>query len=108
MGLWLVQECRRRLARARARRSDYADLAELARRRLAGGRLFDPRHAARCSPRRHAGTDPRPLRRTRPRRFPPVDRAALTRAVFESLACKYRLVLEELEQATGETIESST
>ena len=31
----------------------------------------------------------------------PVDAAALLRAIFDSLACKYRLVLEQIEAVTG-------
>jgi sugar (pentulose or hexulose) kinase len=34
----------------------------------------------------------------------PEDRAALLRSIFDSLACKYRLVLEQIEEVTGRTI----
>jgi rhamnulokinase len=103
MGLWLVQECRRAwLAEGSA--PDYADLAELARAAPPGGPLFDPDTPSLLVP----GDMPARIRGLCAEHgtpLPPRDRAALTRAVFESLACKYRLVLEELEQATGETIE---
>jgi rhamnulokinase len=92
MGLWLVQECRRAWGGA-----DYAELAELAAS-APGGVLFDPdlpellapgdmpaRVAALC------GSDERPV---------------LLRAIFESLACRYRQVLDEIEDVTGRTIDT--
>jgi rhamnulokinase len=36
----------------------------------------------------------------------PEERPGLLRAIFESLACKYRLVLDEIESVTGRTIET--
>ena len=90
MGLWLVQECRRAWGGA-----DYAELVELAAS-ASGGVLFDPdlpellapgdmpaRIAALC------GTS---------------DRPTILRAIFESLACRYRHVLDELEAVTGRPI----
>ena len=36
----------------------------------------------------------------------PEERPALMRAIFESLACKYRVVLEQIEEVTGRTIDT--
>src|SRR5207244_4946818 len=36
----------------------------------------------------------------------PTERPSLLRAIFESLACKYRLVLDEIESVTGRTIDT--
>jgi rhamnulokinase len=36
----------------------------------------------------------------------PLERPALLRAIFDSLACKYRLVLEQIEEVTGRTIDT--
>jgi rhamnulokinase len=90
MGLWLLQECRRVWGG-----TDYAELVELAAS-APGGTLFDPdlpelltpgdmpaRIAALC------GTS---------------DRPTILRAIFESLACRYRHVLDELEAVTGGAI----
>ena len=102
MGMWLVQECRRTWLKEGGAPA-YAELAELASTARTGA-LFDPdlpellapgdmpaRIGAAC---RRAGQDP------------PEDRAALVRAIFESLACKYRLVLDEIEVAAGRTIDT--
>jgi rhamnulokinase len=35
---------------------------------------------------------------------PPADRGSLVRSILESLACKYRLVLEHLEGVTGRDV----
>src|SRR5207245_2467656 len=36
----------------------------------------------------------------------PEERPAVLRAIFESLACKYRQVLDEIEDVTGRTIDT--
>ncbi len=102
MGLWLVQECRRSLAGA-SRAPSYADMVELARSAPAGGPLFDPDEPELLTP----GDMPARIRELCARcgQEAPAADAALLRAVFESLACKYRLVLEEIEGVTGQPIE---
>jgi len=102
MGLWLVQECRRAWLRE-GDAPEYDDLAELAAA-ASSGPLFDPdlpellapgdmpaRIRAACA---HAGQEP------------PAARPALLRAIFDSLACKYRLVLEQIEEVTGAAIDT--
>jgi rhamnulokinase len=102
MGLWLVQECRRSWAR-QGDHQDYASLERLAWSERGDVGLFDPDHplllapgsmpsriAAACE---HAGE---PI---------PVAKGAVIRSTLLSLACKYRLVLESLEQASGRSIE---
>ncbi len=102
MGLWLVQECRRAWV-AEGETTSYEDLVELARRAPSGGPLFDPdvpellapgnmpaRIRAACEQCGQLGSD---------------ERAVLVRAIFESLACKYRFVLEQIELVTGTPIE---
>ena len=102
MGLWLVQECRRAWVAEGAAES-YADMAELARSAPAGGPLFDPDLPELMAP----GNMPRRIRAVCEQcgQLGPDERDVLIRAVFESLACKYRLVLEEIEQVTGTPIE---
>jgi rhamnulokinase len=36
----------------------------------------------------------------------PDDRATLVRAIFESLACKYRQILDEIEEVTGRPLDT--
>jgi rhamnulokinase len=102
-GLWLLQACRHRWASAGTDYS-YAELVELAAdRRYAFAALFDPDHpdflhpddmpsaiAAYC---RHTGQSE------------PSSPAAYARAILESLAFKYRVVLESLERLTDTSFE---
>lgn len=102
MGLWLVQECRRAWI-AEGVAPTYADVAELAREAPAGGPLFDPDIPELLLP----GDMPTRIRGICEQcgEVAPDQRSVLIRAVFESLACKYRFVLEEIEQVTGAAIE---
>jgi rhamnulokinase len=102
MGLWLVQECRRAWLRE-GDAPDYAELAALAAT-ASGGALFDPDLPEMLTP----GDMPARIRAAcaRAGRSVPEERPALLRAIFESLACKYRFVLDEIESVTGRTIET--
>jgi rhamnulokinase len=92
MGLWLVQECRRAWGGA-----EYAQLAELAES-AAGGVLFDPDLPELLAP----GDMPSRIAAL----CGSAERPVLLRAIFESLACRYRQVLEEIEDVTGRTIDT--
>lgn len=99
MGLWLVQECRRSWA-ARGTELSFDELMRRAEAVAdADAALFDPDHpsllepgemperiAALCAPAGAAA---------------PSDPAVVVRSILLSLACKYRLVLEQLESVTG-------
>jgi rhamnulokinase len=79
-------------------------MAELASSAPAGGPLFDPDAPELMAP----GDMPARIRSVCEGygQDAPDGDAALIRAVFESLACKYRLVLEEIERVTGTAIEA--
>jgi rhamnulokinase len=102
MGLWLVQEVRRAWLRE-GEAPGYADLAALAEG-APGGVLFDPDLPELLTP----GDMPARIRAAcaRSGQSEPGERPALLRAIFESLACKYRFVLDEIEAVTGRTIET--
>jgi len=102
MGLWLLQESRRSLEPGGA--SAYEDLLRMAEAASDDVPLFDPddedllrpgdmpsRIAAAC------------LRAGQPA---PASTGELVRSILVSLACKYRLVLEGLEQVTGRGVET--
>ena len=104
MGLWLVQECRRSWSETGGGPA-YEELAALAACARPDAALFDPDDPLLLAP----GTD-------MPARIAaacaaaghsvPADRAGLLRSILLSLACKYRLVLEELQLVSGRRIET--
>ena len=97
MGLWLVQECRRAWAREGSS-LEYAELADLAAAAPPGGPLFDPDLPDLLAP----GDMPRRVGAL----CETTSRRVVLRAIFESLACKYRFVLDELERVTARTIDT--
>ncbi|MHB1572317.1 MAG: rhamnulokinase, partial [Solirubrobacteraceae bacterium] len=103
MGLWLLQECRRAWA-ARGSKLDYEELVQLAgavpdERTV----LFDPDDESLLGP----GDMPARIAllcRAGGQR-PPAEPGSVTRAILASLACKYRFVVERLEEATSRRID---
>jgi rhamnulokinase len=96
MGLWLEQEC------AHAWGLDHAEVFAAAESAPAGGPLFDPDDESLLHPRDmpariaevcEAAGQP-----------PPRGPGAIARSILESLACKYRLVLEGLQDVSGRDI----
>jgi rhamnulokinase len=102
MGLWLLQECRRTWARE-GREYSYEDLIRLAEAVPAGGSLLDPDHPAFLPP----GDMPGRIRRfcQETHQSPPEEPGEIVRCVLESLALKYRWVLERAEEITGRRAE---
>jgi rhamnulokinase len=103
MGLWLVQECRR-VWRANGAVHEYGDLVALAGEARADVPVFDPDHDSLL----HGGD--------MPARISDLCRAAgqvapdgageVVRSSLVSLACKYRLVIEQLELVTDRRIDT--
>jgi len=94
MGLWLFQECRRVWANAGEELS-YDDLTRLAGEAAPFTALVDPDHASFLAPadmpaaiRAYCQSTGQPV---------PETKGAIIRAALESLALKYRWVLERLE-----------
>src|SRR5919112_5040700 len=97
MGLWLLQECRRKLGMS------YDELHRLAEDAREDVPVFDPDLDAFLAPDdmpseiaqacAHSG------------QAPPDSPGELIRSVLTSLACKYRLVLERLTRVTGRRVE---
>jgi rhamnulokinase len=103
MGLWLVQECRRSW-RAAGRELDYGELHRLACEAPPDVPLFDPDHPSLL----HGGDMPGLIAAlyTASGQPAPSDPGRLVRSILASLACKYRLVLERLEQVTARRVEA--
>jgi rhamnulokinase len=103
MGLWLLQELRRSLEPSGAR--EYEDLLRLAEAASDDVPLFDPDDEDLLRP----GDDmPKRIAAAcvRAGQEPPSSTGQLVLSILVSLACKYRVVLERLEQVTGRSIET--
>jgi len=94
-GLWLVQECRRTWRR-RGTEFSYDDLTRLAREAKPLKAIVDPDHHDFLAP----GDMPVRIRAfcSRTRQAPPETPGDVVRCSLESLALKYRWVLERLER----------
>ncbi len=100
-GLWLLQGCRRSWA-STGRRYSYEELAEAAAGAPAFACLIDPDHPLFLNPPDMVEAVAAFCRLTGQK--PPDSPASTARAVFESLALKYRLVLDDLKSITGRPI----
>ena len=98
-GMWLLQSCRRDWA-AQGHDLAYEELLTLAREHQPPFRsLFDPDHGAFLHPSSMVQAIAQYCRETgQPE---PQTPAAYARAILESLAFKYRVVLESMERLTG-------
>jgi rhamnulokinase len=96
MGLWLEQEC------ARAWELDHAEIFRAAAAAPAGGPLFDPDDESFL----HPCDMPARIAEACARggQAAPEGPGAIARSILESLACKYRLVLERLERVSGRDV----
>ena len=102
MGLWLVQQCKRSFD-SRGKALDYAQLAKLAAKAPALRSLVNVDDARFLNPR----DMPKAIQDFCRETGQPIPRAEgeLVRCAYESLALKYRQVLECLEELTGNPIE---
>ena len=98
MGLWLVQECRRMWA-SEGEEHSYSDLTSLASTARPLVSIIDPDYPEFL----HHGDMPARVREYCRRTSQPVpeSKGALIRCLLESIALKYRVVLERLELMTG-------
>jgi rhamnulokinase len=101
MGLWLVQDCRRTWANAGEALS-YAELTSLASTAPALASIVDPDYPGFL----HPGDMPARVREFCRRTNQPIpeSKGELVRCLLESIALKYRFVLERLELMTGRRI----
>ena len=98
-GLWLLQACMRRWADA-GQPVSYESLLVAARDdRLAFRSVFDPDHSSLFNPPDMPAAIAAYCRETG--QVEPAGQPGCARAILESLALKYRLVLESLEELTG-------
>jgi rhamnulokinase len=102
MGLWMLQCCRQSWT-AQGQSCDHLELMELAAREDSFRCLMDPDHASFLRP---AGM-PAAIDQfcTKTHQPSPKSPGGYVRAILESLAFKYRLVLHNLEQLVGKRID---
>lgn len=102
MGLWLVQECRRHWERE-GRAFSYDELSALARDATPFTAQIEPDNERFIAP----GDMPARIRAhcLETGQTPPADEGQTIRVVLESLALKYRYVLESLETILGRRLE---
>jgi rhamnulokinase len=98
-GLWLLQACMHRWAEAGQPVSYDALLVAARDDRLAFRSVFDPDHSSFFNPADMPAAMAAYCRQTG--QVEPAGQPAYARAILESLALKYRLVLESLEELTG-------
>jgi rhamnulokinase len=103
MGLWLVQECRRDWER-KGHTHSYEDLTHLAERSAPFVSLIDPDHASFMLP----ASMPQAIAAycTKTDQPAPVEPGAVIRCALESLALRYRWVLDRLEEMLGKRIDT--
>lgn len=101
-GLWLVQECRRTWAH-QGEEYSYAQLTEMAAQATPFQAIIDPDHAVFLKPSEPGDDMPSRLQaRCQATGQPaPTSKGAIIRCALESLALKYRWVLEKLETILG-------
>ena len=99
-GLWLLEECRRVWSKKRNR--DYEDLLALAEDAAPFTALIDPDWSGFLNPPHMPEAIRRFCRDTR--QVSPDSHGTVVRCILESLALKYRLVLEQLRQLSPEPI----
>jgi rhamnulokinase len=103
MGLWLLQECQR-IWVEEGQDYSYEELAQLAEDAPAFGPLVDPDHHEFLPP----GDMPSRIRRfceATGQEVPEVP-GQFARCIFESLALKYRLAVEQAGEITGQKVET--
>lgn len=102
MGLWLVQQCRQHWE-AEGHAYDYRQLLVMAAAASGDVAVFDPDGEQFIAP----GDMPARIRQacSANGQRPPNTPGEVVRCVLQSLACKYRLVLERLEHAAGVEVE---
>jgi rhamnulokinase len=102
MGLWLVQQCKRSFD-ARGRKYEYPELVRLAAKAPALRSVVNPNNPSFLNP----PDMPKAIQDFCRKNNEPVPKTEgeLVRCAYESLALKYREVLDSLEELTGERIE---
>lgn len=102
MGLWLVQECKRQWQREGIELS-YSELSRMAEKAEAFAAYIDPDYNEFFAPGDMPTRINSYLSKRGQKRID--DKGQMIRVILESLAFKYRLVIERIEEVTGKSID---
>jgi rhamnulokinase len=99
MGTWLVQELRRAWRARDGREMDWEELNLLTEQGRQFAAFIDPDDASFYNPQNMESAIIDFCRRTA--QEPPADRGTMLRAIYESLALKYRIVSDQIARVSG-------
>ncbi len=99
MGTWLVQELRRAWRARDGREMDWEEMNRLTEQGAPFAAFLDPDDRGFYNPQNMEVAIVEYCRRTG--QEPPADRGTMLRAVYESLALKYRMVAEQIAMVSG-------
>jgi rhamnulokinase len=102
-GLWLVQECKR-VWESRGRSYDYVELASLAQKEKPFSAFIEPDDPAYATPGDMPARIAAYCRKTRQKA--PSTPGAFVRVIYDSLALKYRVVFDRLQELTGRHLDT--
>ena len=102
MGLWLVQECRRHW-QSQGQELSYSEMTQMASRAPAFAAYIEPSYSDFLSPGQMPEKINAYLRKSGQNTID--DKGTLIRSVLESLALKYALVLRQIEDIVGQSID---
>lgn len=102
MGLWLLQECKRIWSHS-GRDYSYSELINMAKSSSPFKTVIDPDHGSLLNPANMPEAMSKLAAKTDEKAME--NPAEFLRCIFESLACKYRKVLDELKQISDKDIE---
>jgi len=103
MGLWLVQECRRQW-QTEGQDLSYAEITQMARNATPFAAYIDPSHSDFLSPGQMPEKINQYLAKTGQDKIN--DKGTMIRSILESLALNYAWVLQQIEDLTGNPIET--
>ena len=103
MGLWLLQECQRTWA-GEGQEYSYEELVRLAEEAPTSGPLVDPDHPSFLAPGDMSSRIRRFCEATNQQS--PEEPGQVARCIFESLALKYRWVVEQASEITEQSVET--
>ncbi|MEA4852645.1 MAG: rhamnulokinase family protein [Christensenella sp.] len=102
MGLWIIQECAR-IWKRQGKNYSFAQLADMAEKVECAGAYIDPDDERLFEP---ADMPAVVAELSAENGYYPQNDAEIVRIISQSLACKYRYVIEKIEKITGKSFDN--